>query len=201
MRRKGLVSAVFSGLGMAVLGMSAAAAPLHFERLCGPPGMHLGMSVNDWKALAFSSGAGPGVVQPICSDDPAAARFLGAKTASAPGDPLVCGYADRIGSVFLNNSINILGNYPAQSMRYYFQSGRLTQVDCVASDIAFDALHARFDTLYGQSKKVVRDQVRTEIGWRQRVKESWSIPGGSVTLTDPVQPASDLSLEYKSSTN
>jgi len=201
MQRNRLMTCVSNGLCLAVLATSAAAGPLRFERLCGPPGMHLGMPVNDWKALVFSSGAGPGVVQPVCSDDPAAARFLGVKTASAPGDPLVCGYAERIGSFFQDDTIKILGAYSAQSLRYHFRSDRLTQVDCKVSDTAFDALHARFDTLYGRSKHLVRDQVSTPIGWRPRVTESWSIPGGALTLTDPAEPPTDLLLDFRSSAN
>jgi hypothetical protein len=200
MRCNGLVTGVSSGFFMAVLTATAAAAPVRFDRLCGPPGIHLGMSVDDWKALAFP-GAGPGFVQPVCSDDPAAANFLGAITASAPGDPLVCGYADRIGSFLTHSAINLLGSYPAQQLRYYFPTGRLTRIDCVTSDSAFHAFIARLETLHGPPRNVVWDKVRTETGWRPRVKESWSIPGGSVTLTDPVQPSTNLSLEYRSSDN
>jgi len=196
MQRKGLMAGASGALFTLAFASMAAAAPLRIERLCGPPGMQMGMSVESWKELGFP-GAGPGVVQPICSDDTAAANYLGVKAATAPGDPLVCGYANRIGSVFLDDTINILDGYPAQGLRYHFQAGRLTQIDCVASDNAFDGLQARFDKLYGTSKAMVRDHVHTEIGLRPRVKERWSIPGGSLTLIDPVQPATDLSLEYR----
>ncbi len=197
MQSKGLMVGVSGALLTLAFVSVAAAAPLQIDRLCGPPGMQMGMSVDAWKELGFP-GTGPGVVQPICSDDTAAANYLGVRTAAAPGDPLVCGYADRIGSVFLENTINILDSYPAEGLRYHFQAGRLTQIDCVASDNAFDALQARFDRLYGPSKVMVRDQVRTAIGMRPRVTERWSIPGGSVTMVDPVKPATDLSLEYRS---
>ena len=190
------MAGVSSALSTLAFVSASAAAPLHIDRLCGPPGMELGISVDVWKELGFP-GAGPGVVQPICSDDTAAANYLGVRTAAAPGDPLVCGYADRIGSVFLDNSIDIVDGYQARGLRFHFQAGRLTQIDCVATDNAFDALQARFDTRYGPPKTVVRDRVRTEIGLRPRVKERWSIPGGSVIMIDPVQPATDLSLEYR----
>jgi len=192
---KTLISGLSGGLFAAALASNASAAD-QIDRLCGPPGLRLGMSVQAWKALAFP-GDHSGQAQPVCSDDPGAASFLGVKTAAAPGAPLVCGYASRIGSIFLRNTITMLGGYSAQGLRYSFPAGRLTEIDCTTSDDAFDAAQARFDKLYGQPKSVTRDSVRTEIGWRPRVRESWSIPGGSVTLTDPVQPATNLKLRYR----
>jgi len=196
--RRAIWMAGLAGVAFTAIASAASAQPDQFARLCGPPGIHFGMSIDDWKALPIP-GERPGMVQPVCSDDQAAANYLGVKTAPAPGQPVVCGYANRIGSVFLSDNISVLGGYPASALRYRFPASQLAEIDCAAPDNAFTAAHARFDQLYGPSKKLLRDTVRTEVGVRPRVRETWSIPGGTVTMIDPAQPASDLLLQYKAS--
>ncbi len=183
MQQTGWMAGLAGGLVVAALASAAMADPAEIDRLCGPPGMKFGMSVEDWKALEFP-GAGPGVIQPICSDQPLAAQFMGVGPTNAPGATLVCGYADRIGSVFQRAAITVLHSYSAQTLRYTFPARRLAEVDCQLEAGALDAARTHLNRVYGQP--------RAGHGGHQH----WPIAGGQVTLEPPRGPDDMVTLRY-----
>jgi len=183
MKHMGWMAGLAGGLAVATLASAAVAEPAEMDRLCGPPGMHFGMSVEAWKALNFPD-AGPAVIQPICSDQPLAASFMGVGETNSPAATLVCGYANRIDSVFQRAAITVLHGHSAQALRYTFPGGRLAEVDCQLDAAALDAARAHLSKVYGQP--------RSGHGGHQH----WPIAGGQVTL-EPPRGADDLvTLRY-----
>jgi len=156
-------------------------------------GVRLGMTREAWKALPFP-GVSSGRVEPVCSDDPEAPQngFFSVAIDRVAG-VVVCGYRTRYGRFSLPQPIE-LGPLQVRRLRFAFIKGRLSSIEYRTSVDAFNDLMTRLTARYGPPARLVRDNVRTELGAFPRVRQTWNTSRGRIDLVDPVQPFTDLSV-------
>jgi hypothetical protein len=181
-------------LMLAAAAATAAASPAPAPSGLDLPGVRLGMTPDEWRALPFP-GASPARVEPVCSDDPSAPANGYFSTAIVRGPGIVvCGYRTRYGRFSLPQPIELGPKLEVRRLRFTFVKGRLSSIEYRASTNAFNDLTARLTTRYGPPTKLVRDSVRTELGAFPRVRQTWNTSRGQIELVDPVQPFTDLSV-------
>lgn len=159
-------------------------------------GAQLGMTEAAWKALAPPGPVSPNA-RPACTDDPGGAPpGLTLTPAERSAGAVACAYLSTYGRVSLPQSFVLDGKYRLTGLRFSFVDGRLAQIRCRTSTDAYSALVADFNGRYGPAAKLIRDNVRTELGRIPRVVQTWSTPTGSVVMTDPVPPYTELGLTF-----
>lgn len=170
--------------------LAATSPPLGFK------GADLGMSLEAWRAMPPPGALTPNV-KATCSNDPGAA---GSGLVPTPDDRkagmVLCAYLSRYGRFSFPERFTLDKHYRTTRLRYVFQNDRLIEIRCRAPVDAYVPLEARLKARYGPAGKLVRDKVSTGAGSLARVTQTWSTPQGSVQLTDPVPPFSDLSLRF-----
>jgi hypothetical protein len=167
--------------------LAAPSAPLTFK------GATLGMSQAAWRAMA-PPGALPSHAAAACSDDSGGGPKRTAAEQAA--GEVVCGYVSHYGRFSLPISFPFDGTYRMTQLRYVFSGDRLTTIRIRASIDAYDTLVARLRTRYGPADRMTRDTVKTELGRTPRVIQTWTTPGGTVQLMDPVPPYTELGLSF-----
>jgi hypothetical protein len=144
------------------------------------------MSRTEWRAMPP-----PGPIPPhataTCSDDPDP-KGLALTGAEPSQGAVVCGYVDAYGARRLPVTFSFDGAYRLNSLRFWFEDGRLARIGASVSLDGYDALVGDFTRRYGPSQSLVRDTVRTEIGPLPRVVQTWAIPSGSIVIVDPAMP-------------
>lgn len=158
------------------------AAPNAWPAITAPPtgplqleGARLGMALSDWKALSSPAEAG-------------------ARAACAPAaSTLVCGYAAPNEEV----SLPLVKSYRMRRPRYYFVAGTLSKIEFHTSIDAFNDVMAMLEAKYGPASQTLRNSVDVgdNIYW-PRVKKIWRLPGGTIELTDPASPASQIAVQF-----
>jgi hypothetical protein len=171
------------------IGGGAAAAPLAFG------GATIGMSLSAWRALAPPDGVDP-TARPACSSDTrvVAAGSSALSPALLPGGEVACAYASVYGRTVLISAAPLAGRYVADDLRFVFAEGRLDEIDFRTSVDAYNVVEAQLSARYGPPTATTRVWAQTAIGRLARVQQTWSASGGTVTLTDPAKPLSDLQV-------
>lgn len=144
--------------------------PLQFDSA------RLGMGLSDWKGLPAPGDAG-------------------ATTAcSAAGASVVCGYVAPDEEV----SLPLVKTYRVRRPQYTFVSGTLSKIEFHTSIDAFNDVMAMLEAKYGPATQVLRDSVDVGDGihW-PRVRELWRLGSGTIELTDPAKPASQLAVAFQ----
>ncbi|MGH6957264.1 MAG: hypothetical protein ACREEW_11435 [Caulobacteraceae bacterium] len=177
--------------GLLAAGGAFAAEPLGFG------GAQLGTSLSAWRAMAPPTSAGEGA-RPVCSDDAGVQRAASnpLSAAAAKSGEVVCGYGAIYGDDVLLRSLPLDASYRAQSVRYLFEGGRLTQIEFTASTDAYDDVVKLLTSRYGAPSSTLRDQMRSPLGKLARVRQTWRADGGEVELVDPAAGFGDLAVRY-----
>lgn len=153
-------------------------------------GMSLGMTLQAWKAAPIPGSPSPGI-QPVCSDHPIGTGLI---AAARQADITVCTYQKRYGRFSLPQAIALGPKVQAKQMRFTFTGGRLTGINYQTSVDVFSDLTARLTKRYGPPAKLVRDNIKTELGSFPRVRETWNTPRGLIQLVDPVPSLGAMSV-------
>jgi hypothetical protein len=162
--------------------------------------VHLGMSLEAWKALPFP-GAPSNHVQPICTDD-AVGEAGGLLPTASPrvAGTVVCGYFSRYGRFNLPKAIALGPGIEAEWVGFDFLGGRLSSIDYRTSADVYDDLLAGLTARFGPPSRGMEDDVRTGIGLVPRVRQTWNTPQGVITLVDPVQPFTQIGIRLSART-
>jgi hypothetical protein len=145
------------------------------------PGVHLGMTLEAWKALPRPKTL-PVAATPIC------------ETKTTATATIVCGYFSHYGRFTLPEEIALGPKLRARRLRFTFVDGRLSSIAFQTSINVFNDLIARLNARYGRANTISRDSVSTPLGDFPRVREDWKTPSGEIELVDPVRPFTDLSV-------
>ena len=173
--------------------LAAASPPLTFK------GASLGMSLAAWRAMPPPGKLTPNVRAICSSDTDAAGSGLAPTPEQRKAGVVVCAYLSRYGRFSFPEHFPLDDHYRTTRLRYVFKGDRLIEIRCRAPVNAYLPLQARLKARYGPAGKLVRDQVSTSAGRLPRVTQTWSTAKGSVELTDPVPPFSDLGLRFVAS--
>jgi hypothetical protein len=158
-------------------------------------GVRLGTGLAEWKALAFP-GRDSDQVAATCSSAPARTSKGGPSTAQAQ-PTVVCGYVAKSGSVDLPPSLPLTGNFLVRDPKYEFVGGRLSSIAFHTSIDAFNDLTTRFEARYGPASQTLYDDVKTRGGYDiPRVRKIWRLAGGSIEITDPTNPPTQLEVQF-----
>jgi hypothetical protein len=173
--------------------LAATSPPLAFK------GASLGMSLEAWRAMPPPGKLTPNVQATCSSDTNAAGSGLAPTPEQRKAGVVLCAYLSRYGRFSFPEHFALDDHYRTTRLRYVFKDDRLIEIRCRAPVGAYLPLEARLKARYGPTGKLVRDRVSTSAGSLPRVTQTWSMAQGSVELTDPVPPFSDLGLRFVAS--
>jgi hypothetical protein len=160
-------------------------------------GARLGMTIGEWKALAYPGRAPPRLTK-ACSNDAQrlADSGLSVDAPEPSADLVVCTYITRYGSKVLPQSFPLTKAYFVRDPKYYFLNGRLTKVEFRTSVDAFDDVMATLKKSYGPATQTERDDFKSRVGLDlPRVQIVWRLSNGFVEITDPSSPPNQLEVE------
>ena len=194
MQRGGVLASVLAAMlaGAGASGADAAGAQLV------PPlqGAHFGMTSSAWKALPVPTGA-DSTAAPICWSDKRPIRIPGYRPSAqeARTDLTTCAYVSRYGKDVFADSVPLDPRYRATSLRFLFDQGRLSQETFRASVDAYSDVMTLLTRRFGKPTATVRDSFLTSVGRIDRVRHSWRLGSGRVTLVDPSIDPTQLAVD------
>jgi hypothetical protein len=185
---------VMLAMGTGLLGSSVAhgapGAPLSFQ------GAQIGMSRESWDTMQ-PPGPVSSHTKRACSDE-AGTGSPAPTPAEQSAGLVVCTYVDIWGRLHLPVRFPYGANYRVDHLRYGFANDRLIEIRCAVGLDAFNAIVGDFTKRYGRPIGLQRDRVKSELGPLPRVRETWSLPQGSIELIDPILPDDEIGVRLTS---
>lgn len=172
--------ALFMAVTVPSFARAAARAPISFAAV------ELGTPLATWRSLK-PPGAISDHVQKVCASD-RKGQNADLRPTDVPEDAVVCGYVDAYGTLRLPVTFPWGHGYGMDRLRYVFRDGKLTEIRADIDNDGFNALMADFKANWGTPSRLVRDTANTEIGPEPRVRVTWSLPDGQVSIVDPAGP-------------
>lgn len=160
-------------------------------------GAWLGMTLQEWRAMAAPSGVGQ-TTRKACSTDYRADE-VGRDpfdATAAPSGVIACAYVSRFGDRDDIHTVDLGRNFQVSALEFAFVHGRLAQISFDAPVDALNDLEGRLDRRYGRPFATSWTNVHVHGGSIRELRLRWRSHAGDVILSSPGPGPTRLSVRY-----